>query len=158
EGEPLPMRTAQKTVDAIFRDAKPVISPMFIGSLKRRPIFTIDVPVIENGVVLYDLAFDPPLSSIASIIARQQLPPDWIISILDGEYNQVVRRPALPPGEINRASPTLAAKLDRGEQGISETLSLEGTRLLTASARSADTGWAVAIGIPSETLTSPAQR
>jgi two-component sensor histidine kinase len=70
----------------------------------------------------------------------------------------VARRPVLSTDLISRASPALAAKIESGGQGITETISLEGTRLLTAFARSGDTGWAVAIGIPSETLTAPAQR
>jgi two-component sensor histidine kinase len=158
EGEALPVRNTKKTVDAIFKDRKPVISPMFIGILKKRPLFTIDVPVIENGIVIFDLAFDPPMSVFANIVAQQQLPEDWTISVLDREHQQIARRPALSAYQINRASPTLAAKLESNDQGITETISLEGTPLLTAFARSADTGWAVAMGIPSETLTAPAQR
>src|SRR5262249_44897891 len=83
EGEALPVRNTKKTVDAIFKDRKPVISPMFMGVLKKRPIFTIDVPVIENGVVIFDLAFDPPMSVFANIVAQQRLPENWTIAILD---------------------------------------------------------------------------
>src|SRR5262249_37888460 len=152
----LPMRNAHETVQSIFANAMPVVSTMFVGSLKKRPIFTIDIPVIEGGVVIYDLAFDPPMSIFANIILQQQLPESWTISILDRGGNQVARHPALSMDRISKTSTTLQAELndhDR-DQGIAETISLEGTPLITAFTRSAETGWVVAMGIPSETLTA----
>lgn len=154
---PLPMRNTQRTVHDIFDKAMPVVSTMFIGSLKKRPIFTIDVPVIEGGAVIYDLAFDPPMNIFANIIMQQQLPENWTISILDREGNQVARRPALGMERISKTSATLQAALSQRDDGIAETISLEGTPLITAFTRSPETGWVVAMGIPSETLIGPAR-
>jgi two-component sensor histidine kinase len=158
EGEPLAVRTTQTSVRAVFTEAKPVVAPMFIGALKQRPIFTIDVPVVEGGEVIYDLAFDPPMALFANLITQQHLPDNWVISIFDRDANQVARRPLLEIDQINKASPTLHAKLRESNQGIAETISLEGAPLLTAFARSTETGWIVAMGIPSDTLTSPARQ
>ena len=88
DGAPLPPRNMD-AVRAVFDTGRPHVSDIFVGSLLKQPIFTVDVPIAIDGQVVYDLAFNPPLRRFGEIIDVQRLPPDWVISIFDREYKHV---------------------------------------------------------------------
>ena len=154
----LPRRTDAESVRAVFDSGKPYVSNVFMGAFSKRPIFTVDVPVFADGQVVYDLSFNPPVETYLGIIDAQRLPRDWVISVIDRESKHVVRRPALATTGISRITPLLAAELAKFNEGIAETVSLEGTPLLSAFTRSSESGWNVAMGIPSDTIVAPALR
>lgn len=131
---------------------------MFIGTVTLRPIITVDVPVIKDGEVIYDLYFFPPRATFANLLVQQGLPNSWIVGVFDRQGHHVARIPTLGESELTSASDTLRAQMENSEEAISPTLSVEGTPLLTAFARSAESGWGVAIGIPSNSLTGPARQ
>jgi hypothetical protein len=158
EEVPLPRRTDAESVLTVFDTGKPYVSSMFIGALVKRPIFTVNVPVFSGGQVVYDLAFNPPVETFFGILDAQRLPRDWVVSIFDREAKHVARRPALATAALSRAAPTLAAELARSNEGIAETIAIEGTPLLSAFTRSSESGWIVAMGIPSDTIVAPALR
>ena len=152
EGAPLPPRNDLDTLRMVFETGRPHVSNVFVGSLLKRPIITVDVPIVIDGQVAYDLAFNPPLARFSEIIEAQRLPPDWVISIFDRENKHVARRPRLAAvaDGASRASPALSVELAKANEGIAETVALEGT--------SPETGWIVAMGIPTSSITAPALR
>jgi two-component sensor histidine kinase len=154
----LPRRTDAESVLAVFGSGKPYVSNVFIGALLKRPIFTVNVPVLSGGEIVYDLAFNPPVEVFLGIVDTQRLPLDWVVSIFDRDAKHVARRPALATVGLSRAAPSLAAELAKSNEGIAETVALEGTPLLSAFTRSSESGWIVAIGLPSDTIVAPALR
>jgi two-component sensor histidine kinase len=157
-GAALPRRTDPAAVRSVFETRKPYVSDVFVGAIIRHPLFTVDVPVLSGGEVIYDVAFNPPRGDFLGIIDGQRLPSDWVISILDRDARHVARRPVLSGEGLSRAAPSLAAALERSSEAIADTVSLEGTPLLAAFTRSRETGWIVAIGLPSDTIAAPALR
>jgi len=158
EGQPLPSRPGARSVRTVFATGKPYVSNVFVSAVLRRPIFTINVPIFRDGQVMYDLSFNPPMERFLDIIDEQRLPSDWVISIFDREAKHVARRPKLAAEGLSRAAPSLTAELARSHEAIAETVSLEGTPLLTAFTRSPESGWIVAIGLPNDTIAAPALR
>jgi len=114
--------------------------------------------VIRNGDVIYDLYFFPPRTVFGDMLTQLALPPGWIVSIFDRKAHHVARIPALSDPGLTSAAESLQAEMAKSEEAIAPTLSLEGTPLLTAFVRSRESGWAVAIGIPAETLSGPARQ
>src|SRR5690242_13902724 len=55
-GQPLPPHGNTKIVQTIFATIKPVISDLYIGGLLHRPMLSVDVPVILDDKVIYDLS------------------------------------------------------------------------------------------------------
>ncbi len=157
-GEPLPPRTQRAATAEVFESRRATVSDLFIGSVVRQLIFTIDVPVIRNGEVIYDLSFNPSIETFRSLITQQSLPDDWVISIFDRSGMHVARRPALAPGVQSGAAPQLRDLMAGRVEGVGYTTSLEGRPLLTAFSRSRDSGWIAAIGIPSESIARAAWR
>ncbi len=119
---------------------------------------TVEVPVIRDGEVLYDISFSPPIEIFQDMIEQQRPGKDWTISIFDGEGINFARVPN-PQNTIGqRASPSLYAELFRNPEGTFATVSLEGVPLITSVARSSLTGWTVAAGIAESSLVAPLWR
>jgi two-component sensor histidine kinase len=155
KGEPLPPRTSRPERDEVFKTGKPAFSPLFFGSVSKRPILTVIVPVFRDGQVVYDLSFDPPLELFQHIIEQQKPSNDWTLSIFDQTGVNVARVPNPERTFGQKASPTLLPKLFSAPEGQGTTVSLEGVPLLTGWSRSDLTGWVVGAGIAERTLTAP---
>jgi two-component sensor histidine kinase len=136
----LPPRSNLAMVDKVFAEKKPVYSNLFFGTVKRRLIVTIEVPVIRDGEVLYDISFSPP------------------IEIFDGEGTNFARVPNPQDTIGQKASPSLYEEMFRNPEATFATVSLEGVPLITSVSRSTLTGWAVAAGIAESTLVAPLWR
>jgi two-component sensor histidine kinase len=154
----LPLRRNRAGTEAVFRTGRPFYSHVFIGSVSRTPILTIEVPVKKNGEVVYVLSFNPPMRMFQRIVEQQRLTTDWTISLVDQDGVSFARVPNPERTIGQRASATLYAELFKADEAKMLTVSLEGTELLTAFTRSHMTGWTVAAGIASHTLTAPLLR
>ncbi len=158
-GATLPPRGDKDGLAKVLATKRPFVSQLRVGRISQRPLFTVDVPVIENGEVLYVLAFAPPLAPFYEMLDALDMPPGYVVGIFDRNAHHVARRPALSRSEMTSASETLKAELDKGgEDRIVPTLSVEGAPVLTAFTRSPDSGWVVAIGMPVESLSMPARQ
>jgi two-component sensor histidine kinase len=154
----LPPRSNLAMVDKVFAEKKPVYSNLFFGTVKRRLIVTIEVPVIRDGEVLYDISFSPPIEIFQAMIEQQRPSRDWTISIFDGEGINFARIPNPQDTIGQKASPSLYEEMFRNPEATFATVSLEGVPLITSVSRSTLTGWAVAAGIAESTLVAPLWR
>jgi two-component sensor histidine kinase len=158
EGAPLPMRVNMQALKEVLDTGRPVVTDLFVGAVLQRPLIAVDVPVVRDGQVVYALSFNPPLDVFTDIIRRQQPSPGWVVSVFDRSGVNVARTPNPERYVGQRASPSLYPTLMAKSEGLLETVSLEGTPLLTAFSRSASSGWSVAIGVPRQILTEPLWR
>ena len=126
--------------------------------MQKRPVVTVEVPVLRDGNVLYDVSFGPPLEIFQAIIEKQRPSKDWTISIFDGERINFARVPNPQETIGKQASPSLYAEMSRRREATLPTISLEGTPLITTFVRSSLTGWTVAAGIAESSLVSPLWR
>jgi len=157
-GQPPPQRVNVEFIEAVFLTGQPAYSNLFTATVTGRRIVTVSVPVVRNGQVVYEIAFNPPLEMFQHIIQRQRPTDDWTMSIFDRTGTNVARVPN-PQQTIGlKASPTLLPALQSQKEGKLPTYSLEDVELLTAFTRSPLTGWTVAAGIPVATLTAPLWR
>jgi two-component sensor histidine kinase len=158
KGGQLHPRADLTVINEVFETGKPVVSDMHISRITGAPIFTIDVPVIQDGKVIYDLAFSPPRSDLSDYLNELDLPQSWVISIFDRRAQHVARRPVLKEPGITKAAPSMEAAMANRSEGIERTTTLEGVQVISAFVRSPETGWAVAIGMPTEAINAPARR
>src|SRR6266545_4957309 len=132
----LPLRNNLPMVDKVFAEKKPVYSNLFFGSVKKRRIVTVEVPVIRDNEVLYDSSFSPPIEIFQAMIEQQQPSKDWTISIFDSEGTNFARVPNPQETIGKRASPSLYAEMFRKPEATLQTISLEGVPLITTYERS----------------------
>lgn len=150
-GQPLAPPLAPEQVQAVFETGHPQVSNLFIGPVRGRLLMSVDVPVMIDGRVRYALGVGIPVEQFAGVLRRQTLPADWIASILD-RHGVIVARTHAPQQFVGQfSSPSLRALLAQRSEGEGESLTLEGTDVQTFFSRSSTTGWAVAIGTPTQT-------
>ena len=154
----LPPRNNREMVESVFAGKAPRYSNLFIDATTKRLIVTVEVPVIDEGEVIFDISFSPPISLFQSIIEKQRPNEDWTISIFDREGINFARIPNPQDTLGQRASPSLYAAMFRAEEATLSTVSLENVPLITRFARSPLTGWTVAAGIAESSLVGPMWR
>jgi two-component sensor histidine kinase len=154
----LPPRNNRAIVDRVFAEKKPVYSNLFTGSVTKRLIVTVEVPVIRDGEVLYDISFSPPIEIFQAMVEQQRPNESWTISIFDGEGTNFARVPNPQETLGKRASPSLYSEMFRNPEATFASVSLEGVPLITSVARSSLTGWTVAAGVSENSLVAPLWR
>jgi len=154
----LPRRNNLDMVAQVFANKTPQYSNLFFGVTKKRPIVTVEVPVLRDGEVVYDISFSPPMIMFQSILERQRPGEDWTISIFDRQGVNIARVPNPKVTIGKQASPLLFAAMFREPEATLQTVSLEGVPLITAFVRSSLTGWTVAAGIAQASLAGPLWR
>jgi hypothetical protein len=68
----------------VFETGKPDISDFLVVPDIGQPAITMEVPVFSDGKVIYSLAMGIFANRLADILRQQNLPPDWVTSIVDG--------------------------------------------------------------------------
>lgn len=151
----LPRRNNLEIVEKVYTIKAPQFSNLFVGAAKKHQIVTVEVPVLDEGEVLYDLSFSPPLGVFQSIVEKQRPSGDWTIAMFDRSGTSFARVPNPRDTIGKQASPSLFSEMFRRPEATLNTVSLEGVPVITAYARSALTGWTVAVGTPEEFLVAP---
>ena len=137
-------------IQRVFSTGAPQVSNLFRGGGAEPLLFNSDVPVRIDGKVAYVLSLGMRARDLNSVLLRQQLPSDWVASIVDGAGTIVARtrgadqhvgRPA--PPEVMRHVLTAATP-----EGSIDAATLDGVASLVSYSRSARSQWSVAIAVP----------
>lgn len=154
-GAALPKRVNPVTEDAIFVQKKRRVSEVRLGTLVKRPLLSMDIPVFRGDEVVYDLAINPTREAFAGILEQLAVPEGWVVSLLDENANHVARVPALPDDSLVAAPESLRAELKTGDNRVVDTVSEDGVPLLTAFSHSQGNGWTMAVGMPRAHIDRP---
>ena len=157
-GEPLPAHGNPGVVREVVESARPVVSDLYVGGLLRRPLISVDVPVLREGRVAYVLSIGELPERFLDLLGRQKLPADWIGVVLDRSGTIVARTHGHERFVGAKAAPELLAHLAHGPEGAIEATSVEGIPIILAYSRSPQSGWTVAIGIPRESIAARASQ
>ncbi|WP_194722625.1 hybrid sensor histidine kinase/response regulator [Noviherbaspirillum malthae] len=132
----------------VISDREPLVGKTVKGP-RGEIAFPVRVPVIENGRLTYVLSAAIKPTRILEFLQRQQMPPDWVVSIHDAANLRVARSKDHEQTVGTGLSPTLAALLAKGRnEGSGVTRTLDGVDVLTAFARTTRHGWTVVVGAP----------
>lgn len=154
----LPSRGNLEIIEKVFATKAPHYSDLFTGAINQRQILTVEVPVLRDGEVIYDLCFSPPIRIFQELVEKQRPDPRWTVSLLDAKGIVFARTPNPSETFGSRAPPSFyAAMLRTGEASLS-TVSLDGIALAAAYTRSRLTGWTVAAGVAESSLIAPLWR
>lgn len=114
---------------------------------------TVSVPLSYAGGQVLRARFAP--SILAHLITEKQLSSQWIISVYDGNGYIAARSHDMERYVGRLGLPGIIGNITRNTADAFETVTREGTPVLMGSSRSAHTGWAVGVGIPSASLRAP---
>lgn len=151
-GKPLQPQAAPEQVREVFATGKPTISPVFIGPVLKRPIISVDVPVIIDGRIVYALGIGIVPEQFNKMLRAQRLPTNWVAAVFD-PTGTVAGRTHLPEQFVGRkATDRLFKAMMASPEGSIETTTQEGIQVQSFYSRSPVTNWRVAIGIPIRTI------
>ena len=154
----LPPRGNLEIVEKVFATRTPQYSDLFTGPLNGRQVLTVEVPVLRNGEVIYDLCFSPPVSIFQDLVEKQRPDRQWTVSLLDAKGIVFARAPNPSETFGKRASPSLYTEMFRSNEAALPTVSLDGVALAAAYTLSGLTGWTVAAGVAESSLIAPLWR
>ncbi len=149
-GQPLSPPPAPQQVRPVFETGRPMVSDLFMGPVRGRLLMSVDVPVTVDGRVRYALGVGIVVQQFDDILRKQNLPPQWIASIVDRRGIIAARTHASERFVGQPSSSSLLEQLHDRPEGVGTGQTLEGMGVNSFFSRSPVTGWSVAIGIPQQ--------
>jgi len=150
-GTPLEKAPVSQPVEMAFASGKPQITGLFIGSVTKKHVFAIIVPVRIDGENRYALARLANEHALAPLVAAQALPSGWHPVVSDAAHRIIAWSEQdafigkeLPPGQRHGAG-----------SGLFDFNDSEGRPALGASTRSELTGWQSSVWAPAALLEAP---
>lgn len=147
-GDTLPGHGNPDQLRRVFATGRPVISDLYSGAVLRRPVISIDVPVIRNGKVKYDLSMGFLPAYLGEILRLQRIPPHSVAAIFDSKGVIVARTWDAERFVGHKGAPELVKRMEKVREDSIEAVTLEGVSVTTAFSRSTVSNWTVAIGVP----------
>ena len=157
-GVPLPIDTNVSAQRSFLLAGGPHISNL-VQTSQVGPVVGIDIPVMRDGVMVYELAIVIRPSAFDRVFSDQRMPLGWIGVIID-RAGLVVRRSRDSDATVGHPiSPSFKAKLDAGtSEDVHDGISLEGQAMVSAYSRSRTSAWTFSVAVPRDTLGSAAHR
>ena len=156
-GEPLP-HADNEMLGRVVETGKPQVSDLIMGSVLRRPIVTVGVPVLRDGQLVYVLAMGVGPEILSALLKEQNVPTDWTVAILDRKGIIVARNRDLDRFLGKPVAPMLREKLADAVESWFPNVTSDGIAVYSTFRRSPITGWTAAIGLPREFVDAPLRR
>ena len=158
-GPPLPRnlpperRAAEKKA---IETNEPTLSGMFLGPAMNQLLVTLIMPMQtprENNTS-YVLAVVIPSEKLANILAANQIPPEWVVGVVDGNGVTVARSENSQETVGTKAYESFAPLRDATE-GAQVSAARDGRIFRWSWQRSEHTGWIISVGVPESVLNAP---
>ena len=149
-GEPLPRASNNPMLGRVVETGKPQISDLIMGSVLRRPILTVGVPVFRDREIVYVLAMGLGPEILSALLQEENLSPDWTAAIFDRKGIIVARNRELDRFLGKPAAPILLEAMAGAVESWFPNVTSEEIPVYSTFRRSPITGWTVAIGLPRE--------
>jgi two-component system sensor histidine kinase/response regulator len=151
-GASLPIVGGPPALMRIFESGNTVLTNVFIGPASGKPTVAIGVPVQRQGKTIYSINAGISPERVAAVLKAQHLPHGWIGAVLDSQGIVVARTHEMERFAGHPAVPDLVRQAREKREGLLETVTLEGTPVITAFSRSSISNWSVAVGVPKSSL------
>ncbi len=158
-GTALPRQTDAATLAldrAVFETGRPVISDLRYRLTTGRPHVLVDVPVFRGGQVEYALHASLDADRLAAIFAEAAR-PDWTVSLID-RNDRIIARSRRQETYVGQLATPDLREATKGDRGTWLGKTLDGTPVVGAYARSALSGWRVAVGVSENLIEAPLRR
>jgi PAS domain S-box-containing protein len=152
---PMLKRGAHPESDQVFGTGSTVVTGMRAGRATGLIGFSIDVPVFRDGQVVYDLYLRLLPSVIADLVARQRLPPDGVLTVVDPAGVVAARVPGADPLVGSPIAPALMDTIRANPEGVTPVPPVDGMPSVAAYADVVPFGWAVVVTTPEKAIFGP---
>ena len=155
-GSPLSKTSSPETIDAVFREGKPIVSDLIYGKNAQQYLLAVAVPVVRDGRVLNCLTLNFSPQRLTRLLQSQQFPSSWVAAISDRE-RRVVARSVLADARVGQPMMEwLAAATRAATSGIATGPLSDGRLGQVAFRQLQEVPWVVALVVPTAELQSMA--
>lgn len=155
QGRRLPLPALEIFTDPL-RTGQPAFSGLVYGRSSNRAVVATNVPVMRSGRATHvlGLAYSP---DVYVDLLRAHVPGQEHLAAIVDDRGLVVARNRSPEQSVGLQAPV---PFDKGagalpDEGLGETVSLDGVPVHYAFSQSRVNGWTVSVGIPTTTLLAP---
>lgn len=134
-----------------LRTGRATISNLVYGPLVKSHLVVVQVPVVRDGAVVYMLSAGLPATAIAEIVERTQVPPRWLVAVVDANRT-IVARSQKHDEFVGKPVPRITDG-PLGDTGVLKGPNIEGVPFRWIYQRSDVTGWRVSTGMPEYEIT-----
>jgi signal transduction histidine kinase/PAS domain-containing protein len=147
-GQALPRTQHLDELRQLFAGGQTQVSNLLTGTLTRRRLIAINVPVRRGGKVAYKLNVALLSDRIGEILQAQTLPVGWIAAVCD--RNGIIAARTRDPDKFvgQKVAPALFDRLGGQREGTLVAPSLEGVQSTAAYSTSDSSGYTVVVGAP----------
>jgi two-component sensor histidine kinase len=156
-GAPLPKTADLETARKVFRTKQRQVSDLFRGSISGRPVFNVEVPVLQGDKVRYVLIMSFQAAHIADLMKSAQLEPPWITGVTDNN-GIILARSERHEEFVGKPLPPELLQQSRTAKGVFRATSVVGENILRATVRSQIGGWLVSATVPVSYVEAPRRR
>jgi signal transduction histidine kinase/ActR/RegA family two-component response regulator len=158
-GAPLPDILAPVTLAQTMATGRPVIGGVMFAPVLKTYAYAVQIPYESGGEFRYVITAVIRPESLIEFLELDRVAGSGVITVLDRSNHAVARSMSHARYVGKPPSPDLV-KLIRTDQraGRGITHTLEGVPVYTVFRRSDYSGWAVAMGIPQESIDAPLMR
>lgn len=142
-------------VQQVFQTGRPAVSAPFPSPVSEGTVTSLAVPIVQDGKVAYCLRAIIRTDTLNQLLARQDLPQDWTVAIVD-KGGLLLARSHSPERYVGKpGSESLLAALKARQHGVFDGKNKEGVLIKTTIVQVPGWDWSVAIGVPIAALEAP---
>jgi signal transduction histidine kinase len=156
-GEKLPVTTDVDAIRRVVATGQPDISDLTRDAVTGEPVIAINVPVFRDDRLAYVLSLDVA-PRIPRILARLELPKDWIAAVSDRKGFTIGRSREADRYTGQMVRPEIMQRYRASDSGWFPIISRDGVPVYNAFTHVRLAGWAVGMGIPDDILFAPVRR
>lgn len=147
-GTELPRLNSAPLLARTLSTGLPGISDLFVNPVDKQFIYTLAIPLRQEGDVKYSLNATFTPDALASILEEQKLPYGWRAAIIDKQGKIVCRTHEAARFTGRSVLPTLKEKLSGNGEGTYKDITLDGIPVMAAYSQSPFSHWSIVIGVP----------
>ncbi len=133
---PLPRHANPEQLRCVVTTGRPCISDLFVGAVAQQPLISINVPVLLDGKVVYDLSVELSPEHFNRFLLDQRLPEGWLATVFDSRTTTVARCHDAAAAVGKKAPPDLMLQMMNNPQGRLERVMPGGDQSFVAFSRS----------------------
>ncbi len=147
----MPQRRPDQAAVDEFAASAPKLRGLAVGRLSNRLAASMQVPVVRDGVAVWNVGYRIVPDDLQALITMQNLPSGWIATIVDDNGRVVARVPDPKRWVGTAARLDFQQRVEASDEGRFDTVSLEGTPSVAFFSKSSRYGWTFAIAVPQST-------
>jgi two-component sensor histidine kinase len=157
-GTALPPTADPDTAQRVIDSRRWQISNLFKGSISGRPVFNVEVPVLDaEDQVRYVLIMSFQAAHLVEVMKKTPLEAPWITGITDNK-GVILARSERHDDFVGKPLPPELLEQSRTATNVYRTTSIAGERILRATIRSELAGWLVSATVPVSHVEAPRRR